>query len=410
MAVAAIGGFAHTTKGGPRMSWNSVHESWRKIAGTTKEALGSLLPERSRTDESLRVERDKTDRAIASRQDNAARRADAVVELARDNADAVVSTARNNADAVLDAARNKASDTSLDPGVGRLAKATLNEERGLADEALRDERMEADELLHVERQAYARALRGFLPLERESTDRYLKSERNRSDAAIGNRDDFLAIVTHDLRDLLGGIVISSTVIAQSAPSDEDGRTTLAETTRIKRYAGRMNRLIGDLMDIASIDSGKLAVTCADGDLAAVIAEAAEAFEASASARGIALESRIDNAPLRARFDHGRILQVLSNLIANSLKFTPPGGSILLSGERDGDDVHVSVVDTGSGIPEAALESVFDRFSQAGGNDRRGLGLGLYISRCLLEAHGGRISAHSKPGAGTRISLVLPAQR
>jgi signal transduction histidine kinase len=109
------------------------------------------------------------------------------------------------------------------------------------------------------------------------------------------------------------------------------------------------------------------------------------------------------------FDHDRILQVLANLISNSLKFTPEGGKIMIYGEPDGANLRLSVVDTGTGIPQGALDSIFERFSQADRKSRRGgLGLGLYISRCIIEAHGGRIWAQSQPGAGTEVSLTLPA--
>lgn len=370
----------------------------------------NLTPQRLQTNHSLRVEREKTDHALATGQEEVAKHADSVVELARDNADAVLNVARENADAVLDRARGKAD--RLHPSGGPHADPAavrLVEERELADEALRDERDNADETLRREREDYASTLRKFLPLERESTDRFLRSERRHSDDALVNRDDFLAIVTHDLRDLLGGIVTSAAVISKSAPGNAEGKDARVQTQRIHRYAARMNRLIGDLTDVASIDAGKLAVAPAPGDLAVLIAEAEDSFKATASAKGISVESRVSAAPLMARFDHDRILQVLANLIANSLRFTPEGGKILLCGEREAGNLRLSVVDTGSGIPEGALNSVFERFSQAGGKDRRGgLGLGLYISRCIIEAHGGRIWAESQPGAGAAIFLTLPA--
>jgi signal transduction histidine kinase len=365
------------------------------------------MPERDRTDESLRVEREKTDQAVAARQESVAAHADAVVDRARDNADAVLSVARENADAVLDAAREKADELRT-PRVNRAERAALSEERGLADDALQDERDSADEVLREEREDHADALRNFLPLERESTDRYLRSERVRSDDAVMNRDDFLAIVTHDLRDLLGGVVLSATVLSKSAGQDERGRLVVAESGRIARYAARMNRLIADLLDIASIDAGKLAVSPVPGDLAGLLAEAADTFKAAAARHGVALECRVDGAALLAAFDHERILQVLSNLISNALKFTPAGGKITLHGERDVAGARLCVADSGSGIPASALESIFERFSQAGDHGRSGLGLGLYISRCLVEAHGGRIWAESRPGAGSRVCVTLPA--
>jgi len=402
------------------MRWDAVQEKWRRVSGTTKQALGDLArssygafhgnnlsPERERTNESLRTEREKTDQAVAAKQKDVAEHADAVVDRARDNADEVLSLARENADTVLEAAREKADEMLSPDARGVEPKAAIIEERALADEALRDERDSADETLRLERAEYARTLVRFLPLERESTDRYLLTERIRSDDALANRDDFLAIVAHDLRDLIGGVVTSAALLSKSAPQDEDGNNVLAETKRIERYAARMNRLIGDLVDVASIDAGKLAVTPATRDLAILIAEAVDTFRATASAKGLSLRTQIDAAPLLAAFDQHRILQVLANLISNSLKFTPQGGEITIRGEREADNVRLCVRDTGSGIPDHALGSVFERFSQVGKNDHRGLGLGLYISRCIVEAHGGRIWAESQPGAGSKICFTLP---
>ena len=371
----------------------------------------SSTPQRIKTNDSLRVEREKTDHAVAASRDKLAKHAAAVVELARGHADAVLNVARENADALLDAARDTARQL-LQSGPGRAgsAAALLEAEQQLADDWVRIARDNADQTLRREREANARSLEAFLPSERESTDRFLRSERLHSDDALVNRDDFLAIVTHDLRDLLGGIVVSAAVISKSAPRNEAGSGTLVEAQRIQRYAARMNRLIGDLTDVASIDAGKLAIAPSSRDLGSVIAEAEESFKAAASAKGISLLYTITAGPLRAVFDHDRILQVLANLISNSLRFTPEGGKIVISGERDAANVRLSVVDTGPGIAEGALDSIFERFSQAGRKDRRGgLGLGLYISRCIIEAHGGRIWAERQSGAGARIVLTLPAQ-
>jgi signal transduction histidine kinase len=368
----------------------------------------SLSPERARTNESLRTEREKTDQAVAAKQQDVANHADAVVDQARDNADEVLSVARQNADILLDTAREQA-DEKLDPGAsGVQPKPAIIEERLLADEVLRVERDAADETLRAERAEYARTLTRFLPFERESTDRYLLTERIRSDDALANRDDFLAIVAHDLRDLIGGVVMSAKLLAKVAPRNPDGERMLAETQRIDRYAARMNRLIGDLVDVASIDAGKLAVAPAPLDLVPLIAEAVDTFRAAASAEGISLAAETGAAPLVAAADHHRILQVLANLISNALKFTPRGGSITLRGEREACGFRLCVRDTGCGIPEHALGHIFDRFTQVGGNDAQGLGLGLYISRCIVEAHGGRIQAESRPGMGSTISFTLPA--
>ncbi len=349
-------------------------------------------PERQQTDESLRKERHKTDQALADRQTIVDEDADLVVQRARENADAVLHVARENADGVLIANR-------------AVANARLRE-----DEALRDERSCADESLRRERDdaAAGAALARLLPLEREKTDRYLLTERARSDSALSNRDDFLGIVTHDLRDLLGGIVTSSALISRRAADDEEGQRNIAEAKRIERYAARMNRLIGDLLDVASIDAGKLAVKPAAADWTRLVAEATETFSAPAAGKGISLEATMGAHAVPGEFDHDRMLQVLGNLISNSIKFTGPGGNIAVRAEREGDELRFCVSDTGAGIPEDSLEAIFERFWQVGRNDRRGLGLGLYISRCIVEAHGGRIWAESTRGEGTTVCFRIPA--
>src|SRR5215210_8246501 len=240
--------------------------------------------ERDQTDESLRTERQKTDRALAER------------HAAEEDSDLVVSRARENADAVLTEARAKA-DQRLDETLPQTeTTTTLAEERVLEDEALQDERDSADEILRRERDENTRVLSRLLPLEREKTDRFLLTERARSDDALSNRDNFLGLVSHDLRNLLSGIVLNAELLAARAPENEDGKQTLAATTRIQRYAARMNRLIGDLVDVASIDAGKLALTPAPGDATALIAEAVDTFQAAASAKGISCRRKWSNAP------------------------------------------------------------------------------------------------------------------
>ena len=405
------------------MSWDRVQQNWKKVSRTTTEALGSLArsgygvlqgvsltPQRIKTNNSLRVEREKTDRAVAASQQSVAKHADAVVELARDNADAVLNVARENADAVLDVARDKA-DQLLQSGPGHAdpAAAILEGERELADDSLRDERDNADETLRREREDHARSLQKFLPLERESTDRFLRSERMHSDDALVNRDDFLAIVTHDLRDLLGGIVSSASVISRSAAQNEQGSSTRGRDPAhptLRRPHEPAHRRSHGCRQHRRRQAGHRPFSARPGH---PHRRSAGFLQGPASAKGISVLSTITAPPLLAVFDHDRILQVLANLVSNSLRFTPEGGKITICGERDAASVRLSIVDTGTGIPDGALDSIFERFSQAGRKDRRGgLGLGLYISRCIIEAHGGRIWAESQPGAGAKIVLTLPA--
>jgi len=352
-------------------------------------------PERDQTDASLREEREKADREMIASRKAVEKDADAVVEHARENADAVMVAAREKADEIADGSAALATHS------------TIALDREVEDQALREERAAADRSVRRERDARARMLTRLLPLERDATDQYLLTERARSDDALATRDDFLGMVSHDLRDLLNGIVVSSQFLAQKLEKHGDSAQLLIETARIERYGTRMNRLIGDLVDVASIDSGKLAMHAAPGDVTALMAEAVDALRASASAKGIILEVQQPQANASAVFDHDRLLQVLANLIANSIKFTPKGGRISMHCKPVGDALEFCVDDTGEGIPVAMLEAVFERFWQVGKNDRRGLGLGLYISRCIVEAHGGTIWAESSAGHGTRMLFTLP---
>jgi signal transduction histidine kinase len=354
-------------------------------------------PERELTDTSLRVEREKADRGMLANRTATEQSADAVVEQARENADAVLGAAREKAD--------RRVDVDSPPDI----QNSLAVDREIEDQAVRDERAAADQLVHRERTASARILTRLLPLERNATDQYLLTERARSDDALAARDDFLGMVSHDLRDLLNGIVVSSQFLAQKLEKHPDSAQLLIETTRIERYGTRMNRLIGDLVDVASIDAGKLAMQSTDGDIALLIVEAVEALQSTAAAKGVTLAVQEIQASRVAKFDHDRMLQVLANLIANSIKFTPSGGRISVHCQHGSDMLEFCVADTGIGIPVAMLDSVFERFWQVGRNDRRGLGLGLYICRCIVEAHGGSIRAESSPGEGTRMLFTLPVE-
>jgi len=354
-------------------------------------------PEREQTDESLHDEREKSDRAMAADRAAVLDSADEVLLRARQDADAVLLDAREKADQRLEE-----SDPPLAPSVA------VAQDRVLEDALLQQERAAADQSLEVERAETDRVLSRLLPRERDQTDLFLLNERVRSDDALANRDDFLGLVSHDLRDGLGAIVLSAALIAKAAGETPDGTRIAGEAARIQRQVARMNRLIGDLLDIASIDAGKLRVAPTRGDLAALLGEAVDAFTAAAAVKQIQIEVQCQEHPLPAEFDHARLFQVLANLIMNSIKFSPAGGRITVRGERDGGTFRCSVSDTGIGIAADQIETIFDRFSQVDHSDARGLGLGLFISRCIIEAHGGTIRAESTIGQGTCVTFTVPA--
>lgn len=206
--------------------------------------------------------------------------------------------------------------------------------------------------------------------------------------------------------MLHAMVSSASVIAATVNNQSQLADIAKHAQRIQRSGARMNRLIGDLVDVASLEAGVLAVMRERGDPEAVVTEAIDAFQAQTAHNGIALATEIASPLGMAAFDPARILQVLGNLLSNAVKFTPRGGIVTMRVERIADDVRFTVSDTGCGIPAGKLEAVFIRFLQLAEHDRRGLGLGLYISKGIVQGHGGRIWATSS-ATGSTFSLTLP---
>ncbi len=234
-------------------------------------------------------------------------------------------------------------------------------------------------------------------------------ERLRSDDAVATRDDFLGIVGHDLRNMLSVVVGFATLIA-SAESDNPAphaAAVIGYARRIERSGVRMSRLVGDLVDVASIEAGPLAVTLEVGEPTDVVSEAVNDFQEQADVSGVTLTSDIALGSSRAAFDPVRLLQVFANLIGNAIKFTPPNGHVVVRVVREATEVRFEVRDTGVGIAANELDAVFERFHQVNRADRRGTGLGLYISKCIVQGHGGRIGVDSRPNAGSTFWFTLP---
>jgi signal transduction histidine kinase len=351
--------------------------------------------ERAKTDEGLLLEREKADREYAKTQTKI-----------EDNSDAAIQKARGKADEDLQEARDTA-DVKLARDGAPASRESVSRERAHEDAALQGERATADAELLGERMERERALAALSQIERAETDTRLLLERASADEGLATRDQFLGMVSHDLRTLLGGIALQATLLHRDAAEDEAGRRAVKAAEKIQRFTARMNRLIGDLIDVASIEEGRLRVAPSLLDATALVRESVEAFQPLVSARSLSLDVEIRGNTLMARFDHERVLQVLANLLSNAIKFTPAGGRISLRVEPVGQDVRFSVADTGPGIPSHQLEAVFERFWQARSEDRRGLGLGLYISKGIVEAHGGRLWAESLPGQGSTFSFTLP---
>jgi PAS domain S-box-containing protein len=240
--------------------------------------------------------------------------------------------------------------------------------------------------------------------------RLLEAERvarERAEAASRTREDLMAVVSHDLRNPLSAIATAATLLRRNSDADATGRST-KQVELILRSADRMARLISDLLDISSIDAGRLAVEPVPHSAASLLHEAADLFQLLATERSIRISTEVASGALGVSADRERVLQVLSNLLGNALKFTPPGGSIQLRAQPDGSAVRLSVIDTGPGVPAEQLPHVFDRYWQAKRNGRLGIGLGLSIAKGIVEAHGGRIWAESVAGAGSSFHFTLAA--
>ena len=229
---------------------------------------------------------------------------------------------------------------------------------------------------------------------------------NEAREAVLAREDLLAIVSHDLRNPLGVVLASSALLLKSSlPPDKDERAR-RQVEAIQRAGNRMNRLIRDLLDFASIQGGRLSVNLRPHDAAAVVAAVTEALEPLAVAKQLRLVSEAD-AELRVSCDHDRVVQLFSNLVGNAIKFTPEGGCITVRATKDGADVRFAVTDTGPGIPTVEMPHLFDRYYQAQRRNREGIGLGLSIARGIVEAHGGRIWVESEEGRGSTFYFTLP---
>lgn len=349
--------------------------------------------ERSSTDQSLRAERAKTDEELAGTSGAILDAAMTLVAEARDKADSVLSHAREREDLKL---------------AGDGAVADRSRERAREDAALEWARTDADAVARDERERRQLALASLLAFEREDTDLRLETERERADQALTSREDFMAMVSHDLRSLLGGIALSAELLREVGRTNDPLVKVKQYAERIQRFTARMNRLVGDLMDVTSIEAGKLSLVRLPRSVSSLLRDALEAFEPAALAHGIQLgcEARANLGVVD--IDHERILQVLTNLVGNALKFTRRGGGIAIRAERRDTDVCFSVTDTGTGIPADLLEKIFGRYFQTRDGDRRGLGLGLFISKSIVEAHGGTIWAESTLGQGSAFFFTVPA--
>ncbi len=226
--------------------------------------------------------------------------------------------------------------------------------------------------------------------------------------ANGAKSDFVASMSHELRTPLSAILGFSSLM-RGEPADGDRRLVPVEwIEHVHRSGEHLLDLINDVLDLAKVEAGRLELTPVRFDLRTAVGETIAGLRPLAERKSLRLASDVTVEGLVA--DRGRFRQVLYNLLSNAIKFTPVGGTVAVEARAGaGGDVHVSVVDSGVGIAPADQALVFEEFRQLGDAAARegGTGLGLALTRRLVEAHGGRIELESEPGRGSRFTVVLP---
>jgi signal transduction histidine kinase len=252
----------------------------------------------------------------------------------------------------------------------------------------------------AEELALAENLAGRAELAVENARLYRDAQR-----AVREREDLLAIVSHDLRNPLNAIGLGLSTLA--FPEKEDRRRSRKYLAVIERSARRMSRLIGDLLDAATIEAGHLSIERTRVAVEELVSEAFENCQPLATGKSVQLKKELSRPLPALNADPGRLQQVLINLVDNAIKFTPEGGIVTIRAKSTEKTLTFSVTDTGTGIEETLIPRLFERFSQGERTARLGTGLGLFIVKGIVEAHRGRVWVKSKIGEGSTFSFALP---
>lgn len=227
--------------------------------------------------------------------------------------------------------------------------------------------------------------------------------------AIQSREDMMAIVSHDLRNPLSFIMLQMKLLERHLNADEmDMEKIFTKLHAVTNSCLRMNRLIQDLLDVASIEEGKFSIINTTFKASDLVNDVHAMFEDQARSAGVNLNKNFEGTDLIIKGDRERLLQLLSNLISNSLKFTPRHGRIDIGMISKHDKVQFFIKDTGHGIAEEELPHVFNRFWQGHLEKKGGFGLGLSIVKGIVEAHQGEVGIESEQGKGTLVHFTIPS--
>ena len=244
-------------------------------------------------------------------------------------------------------------------------------------------------------------------LRRSAIARDLVRQVEAARAAVQARDDLVAVVAHDLRSPMSVIVLQAALIQRLYAQDttETAQRLKASAQTIRRAGERMTALLNDLLDLSRIEAGRFEIALAPLHADAVVQDAVDLLGGLTEGKNLRLV--VESSSLAIRGDAERLFQVFSNLIGNAVKFSPPDATIRVGAAASGRMCEFSVADSGSGIAPDHLPRIFERYWQGRPSGAFGAGLGLYIARGIVEAHGGRISAQSSPGVGTTVRFTVP---
>ena len=226
-------------------------------------------------------------------------------------------------------------------------------------------------------------------------------------AAVRTREDLLGIVSHDLRNPLTGLLMRCSLLLETLPDNDFGKQVRPDVEAMARSAHRMERMLRDLMDFASIQAGYLAVERRPQRLSDLLREVMESVFSLSGGRAVEVDTKEVDAEARVLCDRERFLQIFSNLLGNAIKFTAPDGAIRIEARRSNGEIRFAVKDSGPGISADELPRIFQKYWQRPHGGRTGVGLGLHIAKTLVDAHGGRIWVESELGAGSTFFFTIP---
>jgi len=267
-----------------------------------------------------------------------------------------------------------------------------------SDQQLRDEVAALEKALHAEKNA-----------RRES-----EAGREAAEKAAAGREAILEIVAHDLRNPLNLVKVGTGLLARQARKGKEGEAPTLDADKVMALVGsfqvavrRMERLISDLLDLGAMAQNELRLSRGPAEANKLVDEVLIEMHAMADEKGVELTSERPGKNLVVDCDRDRVIQVLENLIANAIKFTPAGKKVTVRLVESGPEVRFEIADEGPGIPDDVLPHIFDTFYRAKTSGGRGLGLGLSIALGLVRAHRGAIWAESEKGRGATFVFTMP---